>query len=107
MIGKRALICVATVIGAVLVCASPIGNFIGLLFYVGVFQSLFPSTISWDAKNAFAKCAGAIADPRIWPAAPGQACEAMYMCANEAPLSESQRKALYQRIGKTPGCQQP
>ena len=94
-------------IGAALVWLSPIGNFIGLLLYVGVFQGLFPATISWDAKNAYLKCDGAIADPRGWPVPPAAACEAMYLCANEAVLSKQQRKMLYAQIRRTPGCQEP
>jgi hypothetical protein len=94
-------------IGAALVWLSPIGNFIGLLLYVGVFQNLFPATIWWDAKNADSKCYGAIADPRGWPASPAAACQAMHMCANEASLSERQHTALYEQISKMPGCQEP
>ena len=90
---RRSIAWLLISIGAALVWISPIGDFIALLFFVG-FQNLFPSTISWDAKNAFVKCSGAIADPRGWPATPAGACEAMYLCVNEAPLTERQRKAL-------------
>jgi hypothetical protein len=107
MIGKRAVCAVAAVLCVAFVCVSPAGNLLGLFLYVGIVQSLFPGTISWDAKNAYAKCGGAIADPRIWPASPTQACRAMHLCANEAVLSARQRQALYDRIGKTPGCQEP
>jgi hypothetical protein len=84
-----------------------VSNLAALFLYVGVYESLFPSTISWDAKNAFAKCPGAIADPKTWPPTPAAACEAMYLCVNEAPLSDSQMKTLYDQIRKTPGCQEP
>jgi hypothetical protein len=106
MTRKRVALLIAVGIGAALIWISPLGNLIGFL-YVGVFGSLFPATISWDAKIAYVKCAGAIADPRIWPAPPAQACEAMYLCANEAVLSAQQRRALDAQIRKTPGCQQP
>jgi hypothetical protein len=92
---------------AALIWVSPIGNLVGLFLYVGVFQSLFPSTISWDAKNAYVKCYGAIAHPQTWPARPAAACEAMWLCANEAVLSAQQHRALYAQISRTPGCQEP
>jgi hypothetical protein len=100
-----ALIAVAIV--CVLVAASPLPNFVGLLLYVGIYQGMFPSTISWDAKNAFAKCYGAIADPRTWPAQPNAACEAMWLCANEAVLTPAQHDRLYSQIHRTPDCQEP
>ena len=53
-------------------------------------QSLFPATIAWDAKHAYAKCAGAIAGSVPWPGEPRAACAAMHMCANEAQLSQPQ-----------------
>ena len=80
-------------------------NFVGLLLYVGIYQGLFPSTISWDAKNAFAKCYGAIDDPRQWPPGVNAACQAMHLCANEAVLSDAQHRKLYSQISRTPGCQ--
>jgi len=107
MTTNRAAVWIAAAVCAALILASPIPGFVGLILYVGIYQGLFPSTISWDAKNAYLKCSGAIADPRIWPAAPSEACEAMYLCANEAPLSGSQRDALYDQIRKVPGCQEP
>jgi hypothetical protein len=98
-------IILGTVAGAVLIAA-------GLLFASGlpqiavyiVFEALFPSTISWDGKTAFAKCEGAIADPRWWPKSPTKACEAMHMCANETQLSSTQMEQLSVAIRKTEGC---
>jgi hypothetical protein len=104
---KHAVVWIAIAICGALIVASPIGDMIGLFLYVGIFQTPFPATISWDAKNAYMKCWGAIADPRIWPTPPAQTCQAMYLCANEALLSARERKALYEQISKTPGCQQP
>ncbi len=92
---------------AALIWLSPIGDFIGLLLYVGVYQGLFPATISWDAKNAYVKCYGAIAHPQTWPAPAAAACEAMWLCANEAILFEQQHATLYAQIRRTPGCQEP
>jgi len=77
------------------------------LYLVGTFRMLFPSTIYWGDRDAFVKCPGAIADPRKWPPAANYACLAMHLCANEAPLSEAQRRALYDQIHRTPGCQEP
>ena len=104
---KRIVLWAVAAMSAALVCASPLAPLIALFLYVGIYQTLFPATIDWDDKNAYMKCPGAIADPRIWPAPPQQACQAMHLCANEAPLSEDQRKALYAQIGKMPGCQEP
>jgi hypothetical protein len=70
-----------------------------------VYQSFFPSTISWDSKSAYAKCDGAIADAASWPKAPGEACEAMHMCANEAQLSPAQLRSLAEAVQRTPGCE--
>ena len=80
-------------------------GFLGVLGF-SVFRAVFPSTISWDAKDAYAKCESAIANTD-WPKAPGHACAAMHLCANEAVLSEPQTKALYGAIRKTQGCQEP
>ena len=103
---RTAVLIAAAAVG-VLVAISPLPNFIALLLYVGVYQGLFPSTISWDAKNAFAKCYGAIDDPRQWPPGANAACQAMHLCANEAVLSDGQHAKLYSQISRTPGCQEP
>jgi hypothetical protein len=107
MTRKRAAVLIAVLIAAALLLASPIPNFVGLILYVGIYQGLFPETISWDAKNAYQKCYGAIADPRRWPPGPYAACEAMWLCANEAVLTKAQHDGLYSQISKTPGCQEP
>jgi hypothetical protein len=104
---RKRLLWLLIAICAALVWLSPVGDFIGLLLYVGVVQGLFRSTISWDAKNAYLKCDGAIADPRQWPPPPAAACQAMYLCANEAVLSARQHRALYAQIRRTPGCREP
>jgi hypothetical protein len=100
---KRTFVLLIAAVCAGLI-ASPLPRFVELLLYVGVYQGLFPSTISWDAKNAFAKCTGAIADPRLWPQSPAGACQAMHLCANEAVLTGAQRRGLYAQISNTPGC---
>jgi hypothetical protein len=70
----RIALWIGAAVAATLIVASPLPNFVGLLLYVGVFQGVFPSTISWDAKNAYLKCFGAIADPRQWPPGPKASC---------------------------------
>lgn len=104
---KRTAALIAVAFVGVLVAASPLLGFVALLLYVGVYQGLFPSTISWDAKNAYLKCYGAIDDPRQWPPGANAACAAMYLCANEAALSDTQHQKLYDQIHRTPGCQEP
>jgi hypothetical protein len=84
---------------------------IGATGFVGTFgfwtfRAVFPSTISWNEKDAYAKCESAIANAD-WPKAPADACAAMHLCANEAVLSEPQTKTLYAAIRKTEGCQEP
>ncbi len=76
------------------------------MFGFWIFRAVFPSMISWNEKDAYAKCESAIANAE-WPKAPAHACAAMHMCSNEAVLSEAQTKALYEAIGKTEGCQAP
>jgi hypothetical protein len=103
---RIALLIVATACVALLL-ASPIPTVVAFIAYFGIYQGLFPSTISWNAKNAYQKCSGAIADPRGWPPGPNAACEAMWLCANEAVLSKPEHDRLYSQISKTPGCQEP
>src|SRR6266567_7983739 len=64
------------------------------MFGFWIVRAVFPSTISWDAKDAYAKCESAIANAD-WPKAPAHACAAMHLCANEAVLSQPQTNALY------------
>jgi hypothetical protein len=92
---------------AVFLLATGGGNLILLFITLFVQSALFPSTISWDGHEAAAKCPGAIATPSRWPPGPAAACEAMWMCANEAVLTDSETKTLYAQIHKTPGCQEP
>jgi hypothetical protein len=51
-------------------------------------------TVDWQRKDAWRMCGEAIAD---WPEAPTPPCEALHMCANEAPLSPDERDKLGQR----------
>ena len=76
------------------------------MFGFWIVRAAFPSAISWDAKDAYAKCESAIANAD-WPKAPASACAAMHLCANEAVLSEPQTKALYAVTRRTAGCQGP
>ena len=107
MTKRRVLVLVLLVLAGALFLFPVVSSGIGFVVYVGIFRALFPSTIYWGDKDAFMKCPGAIADPRDWPREANYACLAMHLCANEAVLSEEQRKALYDQIHKTPGCQEP
>jgi hypothetical protein len=95
----------AIAMAAASVLALGAAGFVGM-FGFWSFRAMFPSTISWNSKDAFAKCPSAIAN-EDWPKAPANACAAMHLCANEAVLSEQQTKALYDVIRKTAGCQEP
>ncbi len=77
------------------------------IFLLVIAQSFFPSTISWDAKNAYAKCDHAIAGSLPWPDRPGTACHVMRMCANEATLTARQSDQLIGEMRKLPGCGDP
>ncbi len=70
-------------------------------------EEMFPARIAWDGKSAWKRCESAIAGKTTWPAAPDDACAAMRLCANEAPLSEEQVDNLMQAMRDTPGCQPP
>jgi hypothetical protein len=110
----RAKLIVIGLVTAIIVTAGTVG-FVPLAFLpsalvfqaAGFFRLVFPSTISWGDQDGYLKCPGAIADPAKWPSAANTACRAMELCANEAPLSDNQRTALYEQIHKTPGCQEP
>jgi hypothetical protein len=86
-----------------LALASPI---IAMFFQVTL-DSLRPQTISWAAKNAWAKCDGAIGGTVDWPTKPAAACAAMHMCANEATLTPEQQKSLLAAIRRLPNCGDP
>ena len=70
-------------------------------------ESLRPQVIGWDAKNAWAKCDGAIDGTVDWPSQPASACAAMNMCANEATLTTGQRTALISAIRRLADCGDP
>jgi hypothetical protein len=93
----------ALVVLVAFVSASP---FPGLMLKLRI-EELFPATISWDGKTAWKRCESAIAGETSWPPTSGLACEAMHLCANEAPLSEFQKRLLYHKISETPGCPEP
>jgi hypothetical protein len=110
MTRKRKLLWASGSVAAAIVAfllATGGGNLILLFIALFVQSALFPSTISWDSHAAATKCPGAIAHTEQWPPGPAAACEAMWMCANEAALTDSERKALYAQIRNTPGCQEP
>jgi hypothetical protein len=72
-----------------------------------VWESLYPANISWEGKTAWRRCDGAIAGQTSWPPSPQAVCEAMHMCANEAPLTDHQKQRLAQLIRGIAGCQEP
>jgi hypothetical protein len=77
------------------------------LFLDATLGSLRPSTVSWDAKNAWVKCEGAIAGKVDWPSAPAAACAAMHLCANEATLAPDQHTSLVAAARRLPDCGDP
>jgi hypothetical protein len=70
-------------------------------------ESLMPQVIGWEAKNAWAKCDGAIGGTVDWPSQPALACAAMHMCANEATLTSEQRTSLVSASRRLPDCGDP
>jgi hypothetical protein len=93
----------AVIIAAGTIMLAPGATAFVALYLNAAWRAVFPSTISWDAKDAFAKCSSAIATAD-WPKVPAQACAAMHLCANEAVLSERERRTLDEAIRKTEGC---
>jgi hypothetical protein len=104
---KHILLAVPLVLGGAVFLASGLPSLVATVFYAGIAQSLFPSSVSWDGHGAYVKCDGAIADTARWPSTPAAACQAMHMCVNEATLSASQHQALAETMRKTPGCEAP
>ena len=77
------------------------------LFGRAIYEAAFPETISWDAKNAYAKCDAAVAGTLAWPKHPAIACSAMHLCVNEADLTPAQAATLLAVIRKIPHCADP
>jgi hypothetical protein len=77
------------------------------IFLQVALESLMPQVIGWEAKNAWAKCDGAIGGAVDWPSKPASACAAMHMCANEANLTAGQRTALVSAIRRLSDCSDP
>jgi hypothetical protein len=103
---RRRLAVIALVVAGVGAVASLILLPLGLYFLV-IDESFYPSTISWDAKNAWAKCDHAISGSLPWPDRPGASCDVMNMCANEAALTAKQYDQLVAEMRKLPGCGDP
>ena len=106
MTARRAVlfgIAAAVIAAGAYVLSTPVA----LLAYYVVYEDMFPSRISWDGKTAWRRCDSAIAGKTSWPATPEAACAAMHLCANEVPLSRTQRLQLDEAIRKTPGCREP
>ena len=94
-------------VGMALLCGLVMAFPAFALFMRITFESFVPQTIAWEAKNAWAKCEGAIAGSVAWPPEPANACAAMQMCANEAPLSPRQNEVLLSAIRGLPNCGEP
>jgi hypothetical protein len=77
------------------------------IFLPVALESLLPQAIGWKAKNAWAKCDGAIAGAVDWPSQPASACAATQMCANEATLTPEQRTSLLSATRRLPDCGDP
>jgi hypothetical protein len=77
------------------------------IFFRVTLETLRPQVIGWEAKNAWAKCDGAIGGTVDWPSKPTLACAAMHMCANEADLSAEQRTSLLSAVRRLPACGDP
>ncbi len=80
--------------------------FAAIFLRVGI-DSLTPQAIGWEAKNAWAKCEGAIGGTVDWPSHSVSACAAMHMCANEATLTSEQRASLLSATRRLPDCGDP
>jgi hypothetical protein len=94
----------AAIVGAIAILPGA-ANY--LLLMLSVHDSVFPDTVSWDAKNAYLKCPGTIADPRQWPPVPQDACAAMELCLAEGALSDAELKSLKEQIRMAPRCEKP
>lgn len=104
---KPALVLVSGLASLAIIWALAMALPIAAIFLRVILESLMPQTIDWNAKNAWAKCDGAIAGTIDWPPAPAAACAAMHLCANEAPLQPDQHASLISAIRRLPDCGDP
>jgi len=107
MTRKRSALWSGVTLAGVALAAAAVPRFWLIMTLVVIQILFFPSTIYWGEHGAAAKCSGAISSLWGWPPDPVQACLAMHLCANEAVLPGWQRRALYDAIRRTPGCQEP
>lgn len=91
---------------ATLYAAYQLAPLVWILLVIGN-ERRHPESIDWQSHAAWSKCEGAIAGKIPWPAASKSACDAMMMCANEAPLNDEQKAALAEAAERTPGCGAP
>jgi hypothetical protein len=68
------------------------------------FLVLACSSADSNRKDAFRQCQAAIA---AYPNTPAPPCATLHMCANEAQLSNDQRRKLMTMIRAQPGCAEP
>jgi hypothetical protein len=101
---KRSLTWTACAAVVALALAALLGSGFPQLLFALWFASLDPESIDWDSKIAWEKCVSAISGTTRWPKTNSGACEAMHMCANEAPLDAGQAATLRALVGATPNC---
>jgi hypothetical protein len=105
---KKLLLALAGGVAALALLAGLAAAFpFAAIFLRVALESLMPQGIGWEAKNAWAKCDGAIGGTVDWPSQPGLACAAMHMCANEATLTPEQRTALVSAVRRLTDCGDP
>jgi len=93
----------ALFVSVVIAVASP---FPGLALRMMI-EELYPAAISWEGKTAWKRCDSAIAGRTSWPESSQAACTAMFLCINEAPLSDPQKQRLSRLIRDTSSCPEP
>lgn len=77
---------------------------LALGFTVGASGCGRPTDEDWARKDAYGLCRGAI---DLYPERPAPPCQAMHMCANEAPLTAEQKQKLLKMIRATEDCPDP
>lgn len=91
---KWAIAMAAAAMAAPLIATALVFWPIGAAFLSASWEAKRPETIGWEGKTAWRKCEAAIAGSIAWPAEHAARCEALSMCANEAPLTPAGSAAL-------------
>lgn len=90
---KRRILAIVALVALTLLAAM-----VGFFFWFAT-----PDASDWESKMAWKNCQGAI---DAYPGKAAPSCEAMSMCANEAPLSPADRKKL-RDMETAAGCYSP